>query len=88
MCGGQSWLLLYSTRLVEKLMAETAEDTLLNRYRVKHEVLTHISSDVYDVVTAGMQDVVEQGFAVLPKYRALIYYSGYSTRIRSCWMEK
>ncbi len=53
----------YIPHLVEKIDGETAEDTLLNKYRVKHEVLTHISSDVYDVVTAGMQDVVEQGTA-------------------------
>ncbi|MFT3825714.1 MAG: penicillin-binding protein 2 [Chitinophagaceae bacterium] len=53
----------YIPHLVDKIDGETEKDTLLNKYRTKHEVLTHISSDVYDVVTAGMQDVVEQGTA-------------------------
>ncbi len=38
-------------------------DTLLKKYRVKHEVLTHIANDVYEVVISGMQDVVEVGTA-------------------------
>jgi len=53
----------YIPHLVSGIEAENANDTLLKKYRVKHEVLTHISSDVYDVVTAGMQDVVETGTA-------------------------
>jgi penicillin-binding protein 2 len=51
----------YVPHFVEKIDGETAEDTLLNRYKVKHEVLTHISDDVYEVVMSGMQDVVEIG---------------------------
>lgn len=53
----------YIPHLVERIEAENASDTLLKKYRVKHNVLTHIASDVYDVVTAGMQDVVEMGTA-------------------------
>lgn len=53
----------YLPHLVASMEAEKSTDTLLNKYRVKHEVLTHIASDVYDVVTAGMQDVVEAGTA-------------------------
>lgn len=43
------------------------DDTLLNKYHHKHEVLTHIPNDVYDVVTSGMQDVVEIGTARVAK---------------------
>ncbi len=53
----------YIPHLVAKIEAENSNDTLLKKYRVKHEVLTHIASDVYDVVTAGMQDVVDKGTA-------------------------
>ncbi|HEY1202910.1 MAG TPA: penicillin-binding transpeptidase domain-containing protein, partial [Niastella sp.] len=51
----------YVPHLVERIESENASDTLLKKYRVKHNVLTHIPSDVYDVVTAGMQDVVDVG---------------------------
>ncbi|HMH22424.1 MAG TPA: penicillin-binding protein 2 [Puia sp.] len=37
------------------------EDTLLRRFQQKHEVLTHISDNAYEVVHSGMQDVVEIG---------------------------
>ena len=53
----------YTPHLVNRIDGEHATDTLLKKYRVKHEVLTHIAPDVYDVVTAGMQDVVEKGTA-------------------------
>ena len=53
----------YTPHLVASIEAESSNDTLLKKYRVKHEVLTHIAGDVYDVVTAGMQDVVEKGTA-------------------------
>jgi penicillin-binding protein 2 len=53
----------YTPHLVDRIEAENATDTLLQKYRVKHAVLTDISSDIYDVVTAGMQDVVEVGTA-------------------------
>jgi penicillin-binding protein 2 len=53
----------YTPHLVNRIEAENSTDTLLKKYRIKHEVLTHIAPDVYDVVTAGMQDVVEHGTA-------------------------
>ncbi len=53
----------FTPHLVNRIEAENSNDTLLKKYRVKHEVLTHIAPDVYDVVTAGMQDVVEKGTA-------------------------
>jgi len=53
----------YTPHFVEKIDNETAEDTILNRYRQKHEVLTHISDTAYNAVIAGMQDVVTNGTA-------------------------
>ncbi len=53
----------YQPHFVEKIDNETEEDTLLNKFRVKHEVLTKISSEAYEAVMAGMQDVVESGTA-------------------------
>lgn len=53
----------YIPHFVEKIDGETKDDTLLNRYRQKHEVLTHISDTAYQTVTRGMQDVVDQGTA-------------------------
>ena len=55
----------YVPHFVEKVDGETTEDTLLNRYKVKHEVLTHIPDDVYEVVIMRgvMQDVAEIGTA-------------------------
>ncbi|MFI5129992.1 MAG: penicillin-binding protein 2 [Chitinophagales bacterium] len=53
----------YTPHFVEKIDGETTEDTLLNRFRQKHEVLTHISDEAYDAVIGGMQDVVEHGTA-------------------------
>lgn len=57
----------YIPHFVEKIDNETKEDTLLNRYRQKHEVLTHISDTAYNAVIGGMQDVVEQGTAMIVK---------------------
>ncbi len=53
----------YTPHFVEKIDGETKEDTLLNMYRRKHEVLTHISDTAYEAVLHGMQDVVEKGTA-------------------------
>ncbi|HEX4851374.1 MAG TPA: penicillin-binding protein 2, partial [Puia sp.] len=53
----------YIPHFVEKIDGETASDTILNRYRKKHEVLTHISNETYEVVMSGMQDVSEIGTA-------------------------
>jgi penicillin-binding protein 2 len=49
---------------VQKIENETDEDTaFLNRYRGKHEVLSHISDDAYQEVIDGMHDVVTMGTA-------------------------
>jgi penicillin-binding protein 2 len=53
----------YLPHFVEKIDNETAEDTLLNKFREKHEPLTKISDEAYEAVILGMQDVVESGTA-------------------------
>jgi penicillin-binding protein 2 len=57
----------YIPHFVEKIDGEKKEDTLLNKYRRKHEVLAHIPDDFYEVVISGMQDVVDQGTARVAK---------------------
>jgi penicillin-binding protein 2 len=57
----------YIPHFVETIEGESPEDTLLNRFRKKHEVLTNIPNDVYDIVMDGMQDVVEIGTARLAR---------------------
>jgi penicillin-binding protein 2 len=53
----------YLPHFVKKIDNEQASDTLLNRFRVKHEVLTKIPDEAYEAVIGGMQDVVEHGTA-------------------------
>lgn len=53
----------YIPHFVKSIENETEKDTLLNKYRRKYEVLTHIPDDVYDIVQEGMQDVVDHGTA-------------------------
>jgi penicillin-binding protein 2 len=57
----------YIPHFVKKIDGNEPADTLLNRFMQKHEVLTHIPDDVYEVVTSGMQDVVEYGTAMAAK---------------------
>ena len=49
---------------VKSIDNETKKDTLLNKYRQRHNVLTGISNADYELVSLGMQDVVERGTAV------------------------
>ena len=51
----------YVPHFIKQIDGETKEDTLLNRFRVKHEVLSHISDNDFETVISGMQDVVEGG---------------------------
>ena len=59
----------YTPHFVKSIDDETEDDTLLvNKYRKKHEVLTHIPDDVYNIVIDGMEDVTEVGTAArIPK---------------------
>jgi len=52
----------YIPHFVEKIDAETKDDTaVLNRYRYKHEVLTHIPDSSYEDVIDGMEGVMTVG---------------------------
>ena len=53
----------YIPHFVKNIENETEQDTVMRKYRQKHEVLTHIPDDQYDIVQQGMQDVVEHGTA-------------------------
>lgn len=54
----------YTPHFVEKIDRETESDSVyLNRFRMKHEVLTHISDTAYSAVIEGMHDVVKFGTA-------------------------
>ena len=59
----------YIPHFVEKIDGETPDDTaVLNRYRHKHEVLTHIPDAAYEDVIDGMEGVMQVGTgARLPK---------------------
>jgi penicillin-binding protein 2 len=57
----------YTPHFVEKIDSETAKDSLLKKYRERHEVLTHISDETYETVISGMQDVVDEGTARIAK---------------------
>ena len=48
----------YTPHFVRKIDNEQPDDTLLNKFRIKHEVLTRISNEVYEDVMSGMQEVV------------------------------
>ena len=57
----------YVPHFVKSIDGEQESDTILSKYRKKHEVLTHIPDDVYEVVISGMQDVVDIGTAKVAK---------------------
>jgi penicillin-binding protein 2 len=52
----------YTPHFVEKIDGLGPEDTILQRFKTKHEV-TRISREAYEVVQLGMQDVVDHGTA-------------------------
>jgi penicillin-binding protein 2 len=54
----------YTPHFVKSIDNETKQDTILNKFRKRHDVLTQISDSAYQAVIWGMQDVVERGTAV------------------------
>ena len=52
----------YTPHFVKSIDNEREEDTLLNRFKVRHEV-TNIPDTIFNIVQLGMQDVVESGTA-------------------------
>jgi len=54
----------YTPHFVDSIENETIADTaIMNRYRTRHNVLTHISDTAYRAVINGMHDVVTHGTA-------------------------
>ncbi len=53
----------YTPHFVKEIEDETKNDTILNKFRRKHSVLTNIPDTAYQAVIWGMQDVVERGTA-------------------------
>jgi penicillin-binding protein 2 len=53
----------YTPHFVQKVEGHSADDSVLDKYVVKHEALTHISDADYETVISGMQDVTEIGTA-------------------------
>ncbi|HLZ86525.1 MAG TPA: penicillin-binding protein 2 [Puia sp.] len=53
----------YTPHFVKSIEGAPEDDTLLSRFHVRHEPVTHIPDAAYEVVHSGMQDVVEIGTA-------------------------
>jgi len=54
----------YTPHFVDSIENETPEDSVfMNKYRQRHDVLTHISDSAYNAVINGMHDVVLHGTA-------------------------
>lgn len=54
----------YTPHFVNKIENETEEDTaLMNKFRTRHDVLTHIDDSSFRAVIEGMNDVVKFGTA-------------------------
>lgn len=50
----------YTPHFVDSIDGREEADSILNPFRVKHEV-THIPDSIYQIVQLGMQDVIENG---------------------------
>ena len=57
----------YIPHFVKSIDGSSEDDSVLNKYKVKHEVLTHIADDAYEAVISGMQDVTEIGTATIAR---------------------
>jgi penicillin-binding protein 2 len=53
----------YVPHFVRDIEGSAEDDTLLGRFHVKHQAVSHISDQDYDVVQTGMQGVVDFGTA-------------------------
>ncbi len=50
----------YTPHFVDSIDGKGAGDSILNPFRMRHEV-THIPDSIYEIVQLGMQDVIENG---------------------------
>lgn len=54
----------YTPRIVERIEDATASDSaMMNQYKQKHEVLSHVADPVFQAIMDGMEDVVTYGTA-------------------------
>jgi penicillin-binding protein 2 len=53
----------YTPHFVKEIEGETKEDTILTKFRQRHDPLTQVSDTAFEAIIAGMQDVVEIGTA-------------------------
>lgn len=53
----------YTPHFVKEIEGETKEDTVLYKFRQRHDPLTQVSDTAFEAIIAGMQDVVEIGTA-------------------------
>lgn len=56
----------YTPHFVQKIDGELATDTTLTNFRTKH-IVNNLSSEMYEVVKLGMQDVVNYGTAMVAR---------------------
>ncbi len=81
----------YIPHFVKSIAGNHSQDTaLLNKYLSRHEVLTHISDDVFEVVISGMQDVVDRGYSAGCEISGIniCAKTGTSAKIKWYWMEE
>ncbi|HJW16780.1 MAG TPA: penicillin-binding protein 2 [Flavisolibacter sp.] len=58
----------YTPHFVKEIENETKEDSVLNRFRIRHQIPVHISNSDYEDVIDGMEDVTIVGTAAgIPK---------------------
>lgn len=57
----------YTPHFVRSIEGAAEEDTLLSRFHVKHEPVSHITDAAYEVVQDGMEDVVDIGTGKVAK---------------------
>jgi penicillin-binding protein 2 len=58
----------YIPHFVSSIEGQTAEDTLLNKFKIKHKIPVHIPDTLYHLVIEGMHDVTVVGTAAsIPK---------------------
>jgi penicillin-binding protein 2 len=57
----------YTPHFVKSIEGAAEDDTLLSRFHIKHEPVSHISDAAYEVVQDGMEDVVDIGTGKVAK---------------------
>ncbi len=60
----------YTPHFVKEIDGKGSGDTILNPFKVRHDV-THIPPDVYETVQLGMQDVVDFGTARIARLEGI-----------------